>query len=156
MATLEAYGTRVIGNYPFSASASDVSYDHTRSGLVAENVKDALDELAGYHRVCRVDTSTTATFADGLATINTYYSAITSDQRMSAVLRIGNYYFPTDYSGGGFSGILPDTNYLYLITVRINSSEYSRIRIKKSDLSMIFQDLSANARNNLMELYIKN
>lgn len=46
MATLEAYGKRIIGYLPFSASASGVTYDNTQSGLSATDAQDAIDELA--------------------------------------------------------------------------------------------------------------
>jgi len=156
MATLLAYGKKVIGNLPFSASASDISYDNTSSGLSSTNVKDAIDELAGYKKVVSIPTSPTETYADGLTAMMPYYNALSGNQKVGALLRIGSLYLPSAYSGGGFSGITLDTNYVYMIAVRMNTSEYSRIRIKKSDLTMTYIDYSSRVRGDILELFVKN
>ena len=155
MATLEAFGKRVVGYMPFAASASAVTYDDTVSGISATNVQDALDELAGYKEIITIATSTVDTFADGLTAIKPYYDALPTYQKMSAVLRIGSYYLPTDYIGGGFCGIVPDASYINLLSIRMNTYEYSRVRIKKSDVTITYNDLSANVRNSILTLYAK-
>lgn len=105
--------------------------------------------------ICSIPTSTTQTFADGLALVKTYFDALPDFDKRCSYLRIGSYNYPLCYMGGGYSGNWTDANYFYAVAVMLNRSEYSWIRTRKSDLSRTYTDLSANVRSQVIALYVK-
>ena len=90
--SLVAAINEVAGGQGGTVDADDVSYDNTTSGLVATNVQDAIDELAGTGGVKTIAEVT----ADGVKTISVLfdelYAAIGNDDKALipfSILKVG-------------------------------------------------------------------
>lgn len=80
-----------ISDYPSSVlTAGNIAYDNTTSGITANKVQGAVDELKSgltslhIHKV--VESLTTGTISDKLLSLKTAYNNLTADQRKTAML----------------------------------------------------------------------
>jgi hypothetical protein len=150
MATLEAYGKRIIGYLPFSASASGVIYDNTQSGLSATDTQDAIDELAS-EKVDRAGDEISGqlrVYADDPSPLRVDY-VHSGTTTVPAYIRVGN--SRSDGTAGSTQGrlLLYSKNNRYAILSADNLTEHRTCQMRDTPGMMaLTKDFTSVAEQN--------
>lgn len=129
--------------------AENVSYDNTNSGLTAENVQAAIDELAG---TTVLATSTgSKTHAEHIEALKAVWDTLSDAQKIKCkITRGGTIYYPMDIvSGAGrFAMTIIDNQSMYIEMIRMSTTSLSVIS------GTTYQDLSSQTANQTYTLFI--
>ena len=103
---------------------ANIAYDNTDSGLVATDVQSAIDELAssGVGDPSLIATATGSTWGDQLTSLQTAYASLTAGQKLKAFLLVGANIYHASNNAGGFSYTSYSGGQQHIIEVNISNA----------------------------------
>ena len=132
--------------------ASDVSYDNTDSGLTADNVQAAIDEInvkASEALGTVIEEIASggdyATYALALAELEIAYDALSLDEKRKAVIYSGNAVMPCIHiNDKAFSIFQVTASQTVFYSLDLSNHKYMRVILNNSTGVVSYDDLSSN------------
>lgn len=144
--------TLICSGKTASIAGSAVTFDDTDADLGANNVQDAIEELAGYKIVTTVPSDVTETYGDGIATIAAAYAQLNDSEKIGAIIKCTDLYQNFN-AGGTFVSFSASTSAIAPKIMRL-SGTYQNWRIG-TDGTVTVTDFASNTRDHSITLYIK-